>query len=172
MSKDVLKINTAFGPVELPPLQANDPCAEKDIVDTLIIDGYETDAEGNVKLVTKQIVTGVKNRKEFIESFADDVGLEHILEKIGQGAIAEDKFSILKDQAPGSVADLRGFADIQSMADIQKLADNARATFAKLDPALKKNMSFAEFCTKFNNADLDAYIKAKVEAATPKEENK
>lgn len=159
MSKVIIK--TAFGPVELPPQQCNDPVSEVDIVDTLIVDTYEQDEEGNIRPVTKQIITGKKNRKEYIESFSDDVGLTNILEKIGQGAIAEDKYSILNSDKIGSVNDLRGFQEVNNMADIQALADKAYATFNNLDPDLKKNMSFAEFCTKFNNEDLAVYVAAK-----------
>lgn len=162
-----VKIKTAFGPVELPPTLANDPCSEEDIIDTLIVDTYETDEEGNIKPVTKQIITGKKNRKEYIESFSDDVGLQNILEKIGQGAIAEDKYSILNSDKIGSVNDLRGFQEVTNMADIQALADKAYATFNNLDPELKKNMSFQEFCTKFNNQDLADYVAKKT---APKEE--
>lgn len=167
MSKVIIK--TAFGPVELPPQQCNDPVSEVDIVDTLIIDTYEQDEDGNIKPITKQIITGKKNRKEYIESFSDDVGLTNILEKIGQGAIAEDKYSILTSDKVGSVNDLRGFQEVNNMADIQALADKAYATFNNLDPDLKKNMSFAEFCSKFNNQDLAAYVAKKT---APKEEEK
>ena len=166
----VPEIVTAFGPVQLPPVTANEPCSEEDIIDTLIIDTFEQDEQGNIKPVTKQIVTGKKNRKAYIESFSDEVGLQNILEKIGQGAIAEDKFSILKSNKVGEVNDLRGFQQVSTMADIQALADNARATFARLDPELKKNMSFAEFCAKFNNQQLSDYIKAKTTVPEPKKE--
>ena len=167
MSKVLIK--TAFGPVVLPPQQCNDPVSVEDIVDTLIVDTYETDDSGNVKPVTKQIITGKKNRKEYIESFSDDVGLTNILEKIGQGAIAEDKYSILTSDKIGSVNDLRGFQEVNNMADLQSLADKAYATFNNLDPDLKKNMSFQEFCTKFNNQDLADYVAKKT---APKEEEK
>ncbi len=167
MSKQVIK--TAFGPVEVPPTLADDPVSEKDIVETLIVDTFEQDEAGNIKPVTKQIITGKKNRKEYIESFSDDVGLNNILEKIGQGAIAEDKYSILNSDKVGSVTDLRGFQEVNNMADIQALADKAYVTFNNLDPELKKGMSFAEFCSKFNNQDLADYVKSKT---TPKEEDK
>lgn len=169
MSKEVKKITSAFAPVELPPELANDPVSEEDIIDTLIIDTYEQDDDGNIKPITKQIITGKKNRKAYIESFSDDVGLTNILEKIGQGAIAEDKYSILNSDKVGSVNDLRGFQEVTNMADIQVLADKAYATFNNLDPELKKNMSFAEFCSKFNNKDLEDYIAKKT---APKEEAK
>lgn len=161
------EIVTAFGPVANPPIQCHDPVDEVDIIDTLIIDTYETDEEGNVKPVTKQIVTGKKNRREYIESFSDDVGLENILQKIGQGAIAEDKYSILKSAPVGQVTDLRGFQDVDNLGDIQALADKARVTFKNLDPELKKNMSFAEFCSKFNNQALTDYVTAKTKKAEP-----
>lgn len=165
----VKKITSAFAPVEVPPTIANDPVHEEDIIDTLIVDTYETDEEGNIKPITKQIITGKKNRKEYIESFADDVGLPNILEKIGQGAIAEDKYSILNSDKVGSVTDLRGFQEVTNMADIQALADKAYSTFNNLDPDLKKGMSFAEFCSKFNNQDLVDYVAKKT---TPKEDDK
>lgn len=169
MSKETVKFISAFAPVEVPPTQCNDPVSEEDIVDTLIIDTYEQDEEGNIRPITKQIITGKKNRKEYIESFSDDVGLENILQKIGQGAIAEDKYSILNTDKVGSVNDLRGFQEVTNMADIQKLADKAYATFNNLDPDLKKGMSFAEFCSKFNNQDLVNYVNKKT---APKEETK
>lgn len=165
MSK-LIEIHSAFAPVEFPPTPSKDPVSEVDIIDTLIVDTYETDEAGNIKPVTKQIITGKKNRKEYIESFSDDVGLKNILEKIGQGAIAEDKYSILNSDKVGSVNDLRGFQEVTNMADIQALADKAYVTFNNLDPDLKKGMSFAEFCSKFNNADLEAYVAKK----TKKEE--
>lgn len=160
MSKTI-DVITAFGPVQLPPPLVLTPVSEEDIIETLIVDTYETDAEGNIKPVTKQIVTGKKNRKDYIESFADECGLPNILEKIAQGAIAEDKYSILKGQEPGDVQDLTAFQDIQNMGDIQALADKAAVTFANLDPDLKKGMSFAEFCSKFNNQDLVDYVTKK-----------
>lgn len=171
MSKKTnIEIVTAFGPVVNPPEQCHDPVDEVDIIDTLIIDTYETDDEGNIRPITKQVVTGKKNRREYIESFSDDVGLENILQKIGQGAIAEDKFSILKSGKPGEVTDLRGFQDINNLGDIQALADKARVTFKNLDPELKKNMSFAEFCSKFNNQVLTDYVTAMTKKVEPQAE--
>lgn len=175
MSKtvEIQKITSAFAPVELPPQQTNEPCFEHDIVDTLIIDTYETDADGNVRPVTKQVETKRYNRKAYIESFSDEVGLNNILEKIAQGAVAEDKYSILTNRKQGSVADLRGFENINTLGDVEALAAKAQATFRNLDPALKKNMSFKEFCSKFGNDDLVAYIdsrKAAQEAAAKKGE--
>lgn len=160
MAKEI-NIVTAFAPLALPPQATNTPVSEEDIIDTLIVDTYEVDDEGNVKPVTKQIVTGKKNRKEYIESFSDDVGLHHILEKIGQGAIAEDKYSILNTNKIGSVTDLTGMQGINNLGDIQALADKARVTFANLDPDLKKGMSFQEFVSKFNNQDLIDYVTKK-----------
>ena len=161
MAEKKINLVTAFGPVAVPPTVAKDPVSEEDIVDTLIIDTFVTDAEGNIKPLTKQIVTGKKNRKAYIESFSDDVGIRSILEKIGQGAIAEDKYSILKSNSIGEVNDLRGFQDINNLGDVQALADKASVTFANLDPELKKGMSFKEFCAKFGNDDLVAYIEKK-----------
>ena len=161
MAKEI-NIVTAFAPLVLPPQVANTPVSEEDIIDTLIVDTYEIDDDGNVKPITKQIVTGKKNRKEYIESFSDDVGLQHILEKIGQGAIAEDKYSILNTNKIGSVTDLTGMQLFNNLGDIQALADKARVTFANLDPELKKGMSFQEFVTKFNNQDLIDYVTKKV----------
>ena len=161
--KQEINIVSAFTPVAVPPTVTNDPVSEEDIVDTLIVDGYEQDAEGNIRPVTKQIVTGKKNRKAYIESFSDDVGLENVLKQLASGAIAEDKYSILKSQKVGTVTDLRGIQQVDNLGDVEALAAKARATFANLDPALKKNMSFAEFCTKFGDDDLIAYIKAKTE---------
>ena len=162
MSNQINKvINTAFGPVQLPPQEEKTNVTEVDIVDTLIIDTFEQDEEGNIRAVTKQIVTGKKNRKDYIESFADECGLPNILEKIGAGAIAEDKFSILRSNKVGEVNDLRGFQDIQNAGDVQSLGDKARALFATLDPELKGNMTFAEFCTKFDNQKLNDYVAKK-----------
>ena len=167
MSKELntskVEIVSAFAPVAVPPTVTNDPVSEEDIVDTLIVDGFEQDAEGNIRPVTKQIVTGKKNRKAYIESFSDDVGLENVLKQLASGAIAEDKYSILKSNKVGTVTDLRVMQQVQNLGDVETLAANAKAAFANLDPLLKKNMSFAEFCTKFGNADLTAYINAKTE---------
>lgn len=170
LNESTPKIISAFAPVQLPPEHCNDPVSEEDIVDTLIIDTYETDEEGNVKPITKQIEIGRKNRKAYIESFADDCGLDNILKKIGQGAIAEDKYSILNSAKIGQVSDLRGLQDINNLGDIEALARKAEISWKNLDPQLKKNMSFQEFVLSFKNDDLVAYIKDKKEAATPKAE--
>ena len=45
----VKKITSAFAPVEFPPTLANSPVHEEDIIDTLIVDTYETDEAGNIK---------------------------------------------------------------------------------------------------------------------------
>lgn len=164
------QIVSAFAPLINPPLEEKTNVTEVDIVDTLIIDTYETDEEGNVKPVTKQIVTGRKNRKEYIESFSDEAGLDNIIKKIAAGAIAEDKYSILNGQAQGTVNDLRGFDGIENLGDIQAMAANAEATFAHLDPALKNGMSYKEFIAKFNNDDLTKYVEAKLAAQQPKKE--
>ena len=166
------KIISAFAPVVNPPELEVSPCSEEDIVDTLIIDTYETDDEGNVRPVTKQIVTGKKNRKAYIESFSDDCGLENILQKIGQGAIAEDKYSILTSNKPGQVTDLRGFQGLSNLGDIDALYKKAEASFKALDPELKKNMSFKEFCSKFTNQDLVDYLDKKKPVQKTEEEGK
>lgn len=170
MAEKQINIVSAFCPVAVPPTVTKEPVSEVDIIDTLIVDTYETDAEGNIRPVTKQIVTGKKNRKAYIESFSDEVGLKNILEKIGSGAIAEDKYSILKSNPVGQVNDLRGFQGVNNYGDIQALADKAQVTFANLDPDLKKGMSFKEFCSKFGHADLVAYIEKKT-AVQEKGEN-
>lgn len=164
MSKSDVLVS-AFAPVINPPIVAKDPVYDKDIEDKLIIETFESDEAGNVRQVTKQITQKVYNRQEYIESFAKSCAMESIIEKIEAGAIAEDKYSILKGQDIGQVNDLRGFSELNDLGDIVASADKARVIYASLDPSLRKNMSFKEFCSKFNNDDFNAYIKSKVEAA-------
>ena len=154
------KIISAFCPVINPPKVVLTPVSEENIIETLIVDTYEQDSEGNIRPIRKQIVppNGVHNRAKYIESFSDEVGIQNILEKIGMGAIADDKYSILKTNQPGEVTDLTGLADINNYGDIVALADKAKVTWENLDPALKKNMSYAEFCSKFGNKDLEDYV--------------
>lgn len=170
LKESTQKIISAFAPVELPPQQEITNVTEVDIVDTLIIDTYETDDEGNVRSVTKQVVTGRKNRKEYIESFAADCGLDNILKKIGQGAIAEDKYSILTSQKLGQVTDLRGFDGLHNLGDIEALSRKAELSWKNLDPELKKNMSFKDFVSNFKNEDLEKYVASKIAAKQSKSE--
>lgn len=171
MSKSDVLVS-AFAPVINPPKVAKDPVYDKDIEDKLIIETFESDEAGNVRQVTKQITQKVYNRLEYIESFAKSCAMESIIEKIESGAIAEDKYSILKGQDIGQVNDLRGFSELNDLGDIVATADKARVIYASLDPALRKNMSFKEFCSKFNNDDFNAYIKSKVDAAKKAEAEK
>lgn len=164
MSKSDVLVS-AFAPVINPPLVAKDPIFDKDIEDKLIIDTFESDEAGNVRQISKQITQKKYDRHDYIESFARSCAMESIIEKIEAGAISEDKFSILKGQEPGQVNDLRGFSELNDLGDIVASADKARVIYASLDPALRKNMSFKEFCSKFNNEDFNAYIKSKVDLA-------
>lgn len=165
-------IISAFAPVINQPEIVLTPVYEENIVETLIVDTYEQDEEGNIKAIRKQIIppNGVHNRQEYIESFSDEVGIQNILEKIGIGAIAEDKYSILKTNKPGEVTDLTGLADVNNYGDIVALAEKAKVTWENLDPALKKNMSYAEFCEKFGNKDLTDYVEKVVQDMQPKKE--
>lgn len=166
---DGVVIQTAFGPVLLPPTQEITKKREEDIVKQLVVDEYITGDDGKIKKVEKLIESERINRADYINSFSDECGIQNILKKIGQGVVAQDKFDITKEMSEGTVNDITALGDVENFGDIVNMAQNARATYDNLDPELKGDMSFAKFCESFNNDMLNAYVKKTLKIEDKKE---
>lgn len=169
INPDGVVINTAFGPVLLPPTQEITEKREEDIVKKLIVKEYITGDDGKVKEVEKLIEVERINRADYVNSFADEAGIQNILKKIGQGVVAQDKFDITKEMAEGTINDVTFLAGAEDFGDIVNMAKNARATYDALDPELKGDMSFVKFCETFNNEQLDAYVRKTLKLDEKKE---
>lgn len=169
ISLDGVVIQTAFGPVLLPPTQEVTEKREEDIVKHLVVKEYVKGDDGKVKEVEKLIESDRINRADYINSFNDECGIQNILKKIGQGVVAEDKFDITKDMPEGTINDITFLGDVEDYGDIVNMAKNARATYDALDPDLKGDMSFAKFCESFNNDMLNSYVKKALKIEDKKE---
>ena len=161
-------IVSAFIPCDTGIVPESHNVTEEDIVELTIIERAEVDSEGKVKHVVEQVETNRYTRQDYIESFACDTGIQNILEKIKIGAVSADRFSGDKMGVPAGETDFTPYENIENFADIVARADKARATYAAMDPELKKNMSFEKFVESFNQNDLTNYVKSKMDALIKK----
>lgn len=104
---------------------------------------------------------GRLNRQKYIDSFAKDVGILHIAQKLIQEGenVFDGRFAV-KDK---SYADLRGMP--KDGEQLGKLMAKKDEVWNKLDPELKKSMTYEDFVKSFNGDEFTKYIVSKLEAA-------
>lgn len=113
------------------------------------------------------------NRQEYISSFDNEVGILNIMKKVALTGDASLLNQTKRVSLPGTDKDALG-RQVEDVADYSQFVgvDRAealnsfkqgRAVFASLPDSLKGDKSFEEVA-KMSDADVDAYIKAQVDA--------
>ena len=100
-------------------------------------------------------ITDVVKREDYINQFADDVGILNILKKVAKTGDT----SLLKQAEPGFGVDLTNMPD--NWVDAAALKEKAMASYNKLPEALRKDMSVEDFMALSMDAvgeKIDAYI--------------
>lgn len=161
MSVQVLKINTGFGPLsDKPKATVTDYSADQDIVDYAEEEYVVKTGEGDKDFVVKKRVveTSRLNRQDYINSFADEVGIKNILKKVQ----ATGDETLLKQRPDGVFIDVTQFPD--NRAGMYEAVKNGVEAFDNLPDDIKKKMSMEDFVNNFGQKEFDDYVKAKVDA--------
>ena len=108
----------------------------------------------------KMTVYETVDRQKFLDAQAGDVGVLNIIRK---AALAGE------NAADGRFGSSQGFVDAdmlpQTLEETINLANEKQRIWENLDPALKANMSFEEFCQAINEEKLADYLKNKVQGS-------
>lgn len=152
----------------LTPFKADPKVTKFDESDEYIItrelkEDYIPQNNGVVK-ETNVYVTSKVNRKEYIQSFKDEVGLENILRKVemtGDVALLDQTHRV-----PGAIADdgkevLVDYTKVPSSPEeAAKIIEQGRAVFSNIPDDLKANRSFVDFVEGCTDAEVKAYLQA------------
>ena len=122
------------------------------------------------KFVTKEVIVESErfNRKEYIASFSDDVGIQNILKKVAMTGDPSHLCQIQRASMPIDqedpnkreiVQDFTPLADGETGAAI--LGDNARKLFAALPSDLVAGRSYEEFIKTVTQTEIDAFVASK-----------
>ena len=175
----VLPDNNPFAsiPAELLAPQCKPIEFETTVKETVLVP-YSEEVDGdpeNVVIKYKPVVKNEYDLQAYIESFADEVGIQNILKKL---AISGDK-SILNQTGREPLCPDGGLEPIQDYSDVPKSkaeAFNAVVAgvqaFDDLPEEVKGKMSLTQFVQLFGQEEFDNYIKGLMAANAPKEENK
>lgn len=132
-------------------------------------DSGEKDEEGNsLGVVEKKLIVKKIDIQEMLNSQADSVGVEAYMRALAlQGDNISDYNTLVDDK-------VQDFSQMpETLAEVMTAGDKAKAAFANLDPALKGNHTTIEgFLNDLTQEKIDAFIKGRVEALTPKKEVK
>lgn len=146
----------------------------------VIVDSVKKIGEGDEDFVIDKkckVITSV-NRKDYINSFRDDVGILNIMKKVS----TTGDISLLKQRnLPNMPVDEAGKQDVIDISDMPvdvqeavAFVKAAKENYSKLDPTIKNNASFGDIGNSVNNADIQKYIDQvvaqKIAAATAKKE--
>lgn len=177
MSKQIIK--NCFAPIpdeclgpQLKPIVYDDKKIDWALVPyTVAVGGNEE----NLVLQYKPVKKGECDLKEYIASFADEVGIQNILKKL---AISGDR-TLLNQTGREALCPDGGLEPVQDYTTVPKSKTeafnavvNGVAAFDNLPDDLKGKMSMEQFAQLVGQEELDAYIKARIEALTPKEGDK
>ena len=112
----------------------------------------------------EEVITQKLDRKKYIKSFDGDVGVLNVVKKLALNKenAMDGRFAVKSN----TYVDLSDFPkDGEEMA---KMMASKNEVWAKLDPDLKKDMTYEEFCNTFSMDEFNAYIKSKfVKSLTP-----
>ena len=142
-------------------------CSEPDLIRTYlkpVIVYPEKDNKEIFYIDYEECVAERLNRRKYINSFAGDVGVLNIIHKLALNK---------ENAADGRFAMKQGFVDLSGMPtdgeQMAKLMAERNKVWAKLDPELKKNLTYDEFVSTFNLDKLNQYIAAKKAGIEKKE---
>lgn len=109
----------------------------------------------------EEVITQKLDRKKYIKSFDGDVGVLNVVKKLALNKenAMDGRFAVKSN----TYVDMRDFPkDGEEMA---KMLANKNEVWAKLDPELKKDLTYEEFCNTFTLDEFNAYIKSKIVAS-------
>lgn len=101
------------------------------------------------------------NRQEYIQSFADDVGIKNILRKLALSGDTSLLNQIERQPLPcedGNKEMVQDITILQEENGAANLGDISQQLYRALPPELVKGRSFANFCDTITQAEIDAYI--------------
>lgn len=130
----------------------------------------ELDPETGEQLgvIEKKVISKKIDIHELLESQRDNVGVESYMKALALQGESLDEFNTVVDDKINDFSDLPN-----SLADVMTAGDKAKIAFANLDPVLKDGHTTIEgFLNSLTQDKIDAFIKARVEALTPKSEVK
>lgn len=177
-SKQVLT-NNCFGPIP-PELLASqcEPIVYEKIHKSCILVPRSKQIGDNAKdctLVYEAVDNEEYDIQEYINSFADEVGIQNILKKL---SISGDK-SLLNQTGREALCPDGGLEPIQDYSNVPKNKTEAFNAvvkgvnaFDELPDDVKGKMSMEQFVKFFGQDEFDAYINKVVAAMQPKEEDK
>ena len=127
----------------------------------------DDDGEELGVLEVKAIVKKV-DISELINSQADQVGVAAYMKAL---AVQGDSIDNYATQV--NMEKINDFSEMPDrLADVMTAGDKAKEVFANMDPALKGSHTTIEgFLNSLSKDSIDAYIKGRIEALTPKKEN-
>ena len=112
----------------------------------------------------EEVITQKLDRKKYIKSFDGDVGVLNVVKKLALNKenAMDGRFAVKSN----TYVDMSDFPkDGEEMA---KMMASKNEVWAKLDPDLKKDMTYEEFCNTFTMDEFNAYIKSKLaKSSTP-----
>lgn len=104
------------------------------------------------------------NRKAYIESFREDVGIANIMKKVAMTGDMSLFNQRHRDLLPVDETGKEIVQDIRVLQEgeeaIGALGDRMRKVFAAMPKELTKGMSLEDFLTKTSQADIDAFVAA------------
>lgn len=171
--------NNCFAPIadedlgpQLPPITY-----EKTIKEMVLIpySAQVGDDPENIVIRYKPVLKGEYDLQEYIESFADEVGIQNILKKL---SLSGDK-SLLNQTGREPLCPDGGLEPIQDYSNAPKSKAEAFnavaagvAAFDSLPDDLKGKMSLTQFVELFGQDEFNKYIEGVVAKLTPTEGDK
>ena len=149
---------------DVPEFQVLDTSAAKFIITSELQDSVQiTDKKTGAFVIEKNpVIISQIDTQEYIQSFADDVGIENILKKF---ELTGDPNLLNQIDRPSIPIGEDGKEIIQDYSNLPSdeeqaliLAEKARAEFANLPPELVKNRSFNEFAETCTKEELLEYL--------------
>lgn len=163
------KVVSGFMPLfDKPQHTQTDYTQDEDIVGYTEEEYIVSTGEGDKDFVVKKRVVEFerKNRQDYINSFADDVGVLNVLKKC---ALSNDE-SLIKQRPDGVYMDATGFP--KTKEDVFNTVQKGVNAFDKLPDDIKKKMSMEQFVNSFGQEQFDELINAKVQEILAKKEVK
>lgn len=124
----------------------------------------DPDTGEELGVVEKKLLVRKVDINEYLESQRDSVGVESYMKAlVSQG----EDLAEYHTQVDEKVNDFTGMPE--DLAGVMLAGDAAKKAFAEMDPALKGGHTTIEgFLNSLTRDSVDAYIKGRIEALTPK----
>ena len=178
MATQLIKHNNPFAPIAVENLGPQlEPREFDKTIERYVLVPYAVAVDGdedNTVLRYKPVLKETIDLQEYIDSFADDVGIQNILRKL---SLTGDK-SILNQTGREALCPDGGLEPIQDYSNVPKNKTEAFnavaagvAAFDNLPEDLKGKMSLTQFVELFGQEEFDNYIQNLIAKNTPKEVN-